>query len=166
MVENPEITPELAALIRQLPDIATRIINVADQLSAGMSSFNETRDAVQAKLDNLRDTYLVIQALVEGVRDAFPSVLSDAITPVREELAGIRAQIMDRIDRLQGTVELLREDITVNWSTANTAFNRNMSTRDDVDNVLQTIAAMERRYRVLMAMVEELREQSKKPPNS
>jgi len=36
-------------------------------------------------------------------------------------LLRVRGEIMDRIDRLQETVELVRSDARVNWATADTA---------------------------------------------
>jgi uncharacterized protein YoxC len=153
MAEPPEITQEDLAVIRQLPKLVDDLHQVVSRQGALV---DEVSAAMKTAPDRLRD------ALSPAIIAAMTPVLTNAVTPVREELIKTRMEIMDRIDRLQGTVDLVRDDIKVNWAATNTAFNRNMSTRDDIDGVLQTIAAMERRYQTLMAMVQELRDQSGK----
>ncbi len=69
----------------------------------------------------------------------------------------MRTQIMDRIDRLQGAVEGLRDDSRVNWATAENAVDKTKALRIDVDGLHDIIRAMERRHQTLANMVEELR---------
>jgi hypothetical protein len=64
---------------------------------------------------------------------------------------------MDRIDRMQGTIDMLREDMRVNWGTADFAISNSKNVRGDVDMLLTLISQMERRHQTLAAQVEELR---------
>lgn len=145
MAETSEITPEMVAFIRRLPAIATQMTSIASQISSSVSIFNEGRAAILTGIEGVSDRTVSALDSIRASVGELPTMIAEAVAPVREELIKIRAEIMDRIDRLQGTVDLVREDSRVNWATANTAFNRNLSNRDDMDSVLQTIAAMERR---------------------
>ena len=59
---------------------------------------------------------------------------------ISSEQSKTRSEIMDRIDRLQETVELVRDDARVNWATADTAINRVRNSREDIDDLQKQIA--------------------------
>jgi septal ring factor EnvC (AmiA/AmiB activator) len=84
---------------------------------------------------------------------------------IRSEQSKTRIEIMDRIDRLQTTIEMVREDARVNWATADTAINRAKNSRADIDDLQGQISAMERRYQTLAAVVDELRKSEPKKPD-
>jgi hypothetical protein len=164
MVEPPEITPGDLALIRQMPEHATKLSNAANELRSLVHGIDDRLTTIRTTMETFRDDFAARSA-VDGLKaaiDLLPTVIADAVTPVREELNKARTEIMDRIDRLQGTVELVREDGKVNWFTADTAMNRAKSYREEIENLSLTVAAMQRGHQILAAMVEELREQNNK----
>jgi hypothetical protein len=85
------------------------------------------------------------------------SALGESIHQVAADQTRLRVEVMARIDRLQTTVEVVREDARVNWATANTAMDRVKSYRSDIDHLTEIISAMERRHQTLAAIVDELR---------
>jgi hypothetical protein len=171
MAEPPEITPEdVEAFIRELPKIANWVETTVTEIRA----YHSRIDGHQTELRSLSDAVVAMSGELQGLGQSVSRTLhttllpifDDMVTQLREEQVKTRAEIMDRIDRLQGTVDLVREDSRVNWATANTAINRNLTSRDDIDGLLNTIQAMERRHQTLAAMVEELRQQIGKKPGA
>jgi hypothetical protein len=86
------------------------------------------------------------------------NVIKDTLGHIVADQVGIRTEIMARIDRLQATVDLVREDARVNWATADTAMNRVKNYREEIDNLTAMISAMERRYQTLSSIVDGLRD--------
>jgi hypothetical protein len=117
-----------------------------------------------ARMDVLLDR---VQSIITSQEQQF-SILQE-LRPFIEkftlEQLKTRSELMARIDRLQETVELVRDDVTVNWATANTAINRARNSREDVDDLQRQISAMERRYQTLASLVDGLRKPENKKPN-
>jgi hypothetical protein len=98
------------------------------------------------------------------VEEANRAVL-DAIAALRTEMAAenattraavteTRVAVMDRIDRLQGVVEQLRTEMTVNWATADTAIRRVRGAEDEARGLYELVAAMQREIQVLSVRVD------------
>ena len=143
--------PKATDLLHSLMDIA-RVMNVLDD---GVK-------ATLSKLDTLGTTlnqrFLLFQTALRELRANAQEISS--------EQSKTRSEIMSRIDRLQETVELVRDDARVNWATADTAINRARNSRQDIDDLQKQIGAMERRYQTLAALVDGLRNpEIKKPDN-
>jgi chromosome segregation ATPase len=124
---------------------------------AGLVKILDALQQLGAKFDEFRSEFDEFQPRILGLVQA----KSDEL---RSELLKTRAEIMGRIDRLQGTVELVREDARLNWATADTTINRTRNSREDIDDLQKQIAAMQRRYQTLEALVEELRKSEDKKP--
>jgi chromosome segregation ATPase len=149
-----------------------------------MTAVFEALDANRGLLVALTDKVASISTRVESVATRVESVatrvesVATRVESVSTQLAGyeqrfdtlagallrVRGEIMDRIDRLQETVELVRSDARVNWATADTAINRARNTREDIDDLQKQIAAMERRYQTLASVVDGLRNPDGKRP--
>jgi chromosome segregation ATPase len=106
--------------------------------------------------DQQFSTLQELRASVEELR-ASDDVLRASVERLTLEHPKTRSELMARIDRLQETVELVRDDLTVNWATANTAINRARNSREDVDDLQKQISAMERRYQTLTSLMDGLR---------
>jgi len=75
-------------------------------------------------LKSLQDIKGSVSALHEGVRPYLSSIQTTlqefraTTEKISSDQSKARSEIMSRIDRLQETVELVRDDARVNWATA------------------------------------------------
>jgi hypothetical protein len=102
MAEPPEITPEDLALIRRLPEI------IGD-VSKAVNTHQAVIENAVALVKNIPSS------IGSTVVEAVSPIVVNAVTNLRDELIKTRSEIMDRIDRLQGTVDLVREDTRVRF---------------------------------------------------
>jgi chromosome segregation ATPase len=105
-------------------------------------------------LSSLQTNVSSLQTDVSGLQTS----VGDSIQRVVADQTRLRVEVMARIDRLQTTIELIREDARVNWATADTALSRVKNYREEIDHLTAIIAAMERRHQTLAAVVDELRD--------
>jgi chromosome segregation ATPase len=112
----------------------------------------------------LHDGFAVLKKLHEQTTAAIQE-LRDVTAELGAAQSRMRSEIMSRIDRLQETVELLRDDARVNWATADTAINRARNAREAIDDLQKQISAMERRYQTLASLVDGLRNPDAKKPD-
>ena len=75
---------------------------------------------------------------------------------IRDDLIKTRADIMERIDRLQNTVTSTRDDITVNMGAVDAARLVNDNTRDDVKQMREQMSVMWRQLKAVQARVDEI----------
>jgi chromosome segregation ATPase len=131
-----------------------------------LQRFTEGLRNLHADVTLMRNDVTVLGTEIPDRLQRLQTLVEEGLSRVRAEastdLARTRAEIMDRIDRLQGTIELMRDDARVNWATADNAMSRLRNTREDLEGLQAQISAMERRYQTLAALVEELRRQQ--PP--
>jgi hypothetical protein len=135
----------------------TKIIRVMQELEARMDVL---LDRVQSIITSREQQFSILQELRPSIEE-----LRASVEKLTLEQLKTRSELMARIDRLQETVELVRDDVTVNWATANTAINRARNSREDVDDLQRQISAMERRYQTLASLVDGLRKPENKKPN-
>jgi len=105
-------------------------------------------------LSSLQTNVSSLQTNVSGLQTS----VVDSIQRVVADQTRLRVEVMARIDRLQTTIELVREDARVNWATADTALSRVKNYREEIDHLTAIITAMERRHQTLAAAVDELRD--------
>jgi chromosome segregation ATPase len=105
-------------------------------------------------LSSLQTNVSSLQTNVSGLQTS----VVDSIQRVVADQTRLRVEVMARIDRLQTTIELVREDARVNWATADTALSRVKNYREEIDHLTTIITAMERRHQTLAAVVDELRD--------
>jgi chromosome segregation ATPase len=160
---GPEFLERLHDLLGKSSEIAATVVTSVQEFAEHRAHLTATRAELQSILADTKTAMASMSA-------DLPKKISDEILPrldqVSRDQMRIRAEIMERIDRLQGTVELVREDGRVNWTTADTALNRAKNYREEIDNLTTTLSAMERRYQTLMSMVQELRDEKKPPPQA
>jgi gamma-glutamylcyclotransferase (GGCT)/AIG2-like uncharacterized protein YtfP len=75
---------------------------------------------------------------------------------IRGELIKTRADIMDRIDRLQNTVTAIQDDIAVNIGAVDAARLANENTRDDLPALREQVSVMWRQLKAVQARVDEI----------
>jgi SMC interacting uncharacterized protein involved in chromosome segregation len=124
---------------------------------------DDTANTLTQILNSLEETKAAVTDLRGEVEPFLVSVwtglqeLRATTEKIGSEQVKARSEIMSRIDRLQETVELVRDDARVNWATADTAIHRVRNSREDIDDLQKQITAMERRYQTLVSLVDELR---------
>jgi chromosome segregation ATPase len=122
--------------------------------------------------DTVLDLILTRLERIASHIDALPATLLQHLSTLREmiekltsEHSKTRSEIMDRIDRLQETVDFVRDDVRVNWATADIAINRTRNSREDIDDLHKLITAMERRFQTLSSLVDGMRKPEIKKPD-
>ena len=144
----------LERLETRLDHLETRL----DQLEIRLDQLETRLDQLETRLDQLETRLERLETRLERLETRLDQLEAGQIK--------IRTEIMDRIDRLQGTVELVQKDSRVNWATADTAMNRVWNSREDIDNLLAMITAMERRHQLLAAIVDGMRNPGTRKPDS
>jgi mRNA-degrading endonuclease toxin of MazEF toxin-antitoxin module len=166
---TPLTAERLAELLRQLPEFANTTLQAAEQIRNHQLTLGQQVAAVGEQVNLLAAGRAELDETIQAALDNIAATVTGAVEPEIAKLVNtltqIRTEIMARIDRLQGTVELVREDGRVNWATADTALNRAKNYREKIDSLTLTLSVMERRYQTLMAMVQELRDEKKLPPS-
>jgi chromosome segregation ATPase len=143
-------------------------------MQTGVHELRQDFATMQTDVRELRQDFATMQTDVRELRQDSTTVrtgvqeLRNDLQALRTTTDGIsaehsrtRSEIMSRIDRLQETVELTRDDARVNWATADTAINRVRNSREDIDDLQKQIAAMERRYQTMASVVDGLRKPAK-----
>ena len=85
------------------------------------------------------------------------SRLTEAHNKLTEAHNELRTSVFSKLDRVQGTIELVKEDINVNFASSYTAVSNARSGREETENLAQIVYAMQRQYKLLAAQLEELR---------
>jgi predicted nucleic acid-binding Zn-ribbon protein len=75
---------------------------------------------------------------------------------MRSELTTLRVELMARMDRLQNTLTLVQDDITVNMGAADAAFRVNENTREDVRALREQVSVMWRQLKTVEAKVRQI----------
>jgi chromosome segregation ATPase len=130
-------------------------------LQAGQSSLQADVTSLQAGQSSLQADVSSLQAGQSSLRtdlSELGSSVGDSIRQVAADQTRLRVEVMARIDRLQTTIELVREDARVNWATADTALTRVKNYREEIDHLTAIITAMERRHQTLATVVDGLRD--------
>ena len=106
-------------------------------------------DPVLAALTRLETGQVSLRADLAGLGAGQGSLGAD--------LARLRADVMDRIDRLQNTVEGMRDDIRVNCGASDRATRIASGASEEVRALGAEVSAMERQIMRLRADVDELK---------
>lgn len=138
------IVEDLNALVTRLTQ--ENILNSLGELTKKVSDLTLQRVALTESIGRLTDT-----------NTRFSELVIERLGALETSQNAIRTAIMDRIDRVQGTIEMLRDDSRVNWQTADVSLSNSRNLRGEVETLLGLISAMERRHQTLATQVEELR---------
>jgi hypothetical protein len=152
MSDEPVANPLFKLLEDNARSLATLQTHV-EELLGRVATLPALEKSVADLLDGSRELRLAVSDL----RDTQSRELRLAISELNGAQVKMRSEIMDRIDRLQETVEIVRDDVRVNWATADTAINRARSSREEIDDLQKVIAAMERRFQTLASIVDGMR---------
>jgi len=110
-------------------------------------------DAIAALRTEMAAENATTRAAITDMQAAVTDMRA-AIMDTRAAVTETRVAVMDRIDRLQGVVEQLRTEMTVNWATADTAIRRVRGAEDEARGLYELVAAMQREIQVLSARVD------------
>lgn len=73
------------------------------------------------------------------------------------DLNKMRGLMLGKIDGLQGTMDLVRQDVRNSWQTADYAINNSSNVHDEVKQLRKIISTMQTQYQLLASHVEVLR---------
>ncbi len=83
--------------------------------------------------------------------------LRTEMTALRTEMIALRTDLMERMDRLQNGMTLLRDDVSVNFGAVETVRRVNDNTREELRALGDVVSAMHRQIHRLQNDVRELR---------
>jgi chromosome segregation ATPase len=131
-------SPVLAAL--------ARLEAGQSRIEAGQTGF----DAMFAKLETgfagLEAGLAGLEASQKSLRSEFPA-----------ELGKTRADIMERVDRLQHAVTLIRDDVAVNMGAVEASSRVNENTRADLRTLGEQVSVMWKQLKQLQSEMREVR---------
>lgn len=119
-----------------LRDLLAAIGNVSAEVTASDARLTET-----------------IRAMREEMRNSFVAERTDR----EAQITRYRTDIMDRMDRLENSLTAIRDDIAMNYGTANAVRRANDNTRDEVRNLHDVVQVLERQIQRLQTDVRGLK---------
>ena len=125
-----------------------------DTNRAVLDAIGALRTEVVAEIGTLRSEVVAEIGTLRSEVVAEIGRLWGEIGALRSENVATRTAIMDRIDRVQDAVEQLRNEMKVNWATADTAIRRIRGAEDEARGLYDLIAAMQREIQTLAARVD------------
>ena len=132
-----------------------------------MSGATDFQAFVREAFANLTTQFGGVNARFDGVNARFDGIdarldrIEKRQDSTEAELIKVRTEIMARIDRMQSTMDSVREDVAVNMAAAGTAMNNVRNIRSDFENLFDMVMTMHRQQMKLTERVDEL----SKPPN-
>ena len=122
-------------------DLTNRILATLDRLEAGQGSMRDDLIRLEAGQGSMRDDLIRLEGKQDGLR---------------EELFKTRADIMERIDRLQNAVTAIQDDIAVNMGAVDSARQANDNTREDLKQMREQMSVMWRQLKAVQVRVDEI----------
>ena len=126
---SPEMLP--ATVYRDIMAWAARMEASWKSFVEAKNDVDETAEKRWLAQDNLIETVhkhaLAVQEQMEVVRDQVMAVREEvgatraALKQFEASQENFRALVFQKFDRLQGTIDLIKEDINVNFASSNTA---------------------------------------------
>ena len=107
---------------------------------------------VLAALARLEAGQTRLEADVTGLKAEQTRLRSDFLA----ELGKTRADIMERIDRLQNAVTAIQDDIAVNMGAVDSARHVNDNTREDLKQMREQMSVMWRQLKAVQVRVDEI----------
>lgn len=128
-----------------MSDESTRLVLEAigalkDDLGALKGELREWQAAVNGRLDAIDRRLDAIDRRLDGHDQRFDELKRD----LRAELHQVRAQIMERVDRLSDEFKATRDDITVNFGRADKAERIAKNAADETQAAWDQMRAIER----------------------
>lgn len=117
---------------------------------------------LQTEITGLHTEITGLRADVADLRIRIDRLEAD-VASVKADAHATRSAIMDRIDRLQNTIDQLRSEMTVNWAMADTAIKKARGNQDEVREVYDLVSSMQRQIRLLAARVDGLESRGSAP---
>lgn len=126
---------------------------VSQELSAAGERASQQQASLHAKLDNMASSVTRLTEVVDALRTRVEA-RNAQFTEAHSEL---RTSMFSKLDRLQGTISLVKEDINVNFASSHNALSNTRSLRSDTQDLADVVFAMQKQYKLLAAQLEELR---------
>jgi len=141
------------------PQPASMTAEKMAELSEKIDAFLNWADPAMAALRLMQETSQQNLQAIQTVREDLLPVVH--VLPIVQKLATdldrLRVVALGKLDGLQGTVDLVRQDVRNSWSTADFAITNSRHVREETDKVLSLISTMQRQQQLLTSQVDELR---------
>jgi len=109
---------------------------------------------LQGSVSLLRQDLLAAQDKLRQDVSTSQNILRQDVSAAQDKL---RAALLAKMDGVQGTIDLVRQDVRNSWNTADFAIINSRNMRDETDKLLELISTMQRQQQLLTSQVEELR---------
>jgi chromosome segregation ATPase len=123
------------------------------RLEAGQTRLEAGYTRLEAGYTRLEAGATRLEADLTGLKAEQTRFRSDFLA----ELGRTRADIMERVDRLENAVTLIRDDIAVNMGAADAVERANENTRADVRTLGEQVSVMWKQIKQLQSEMREVR---------
>ena len=118
------------------------VLAALGRLEAGQMTMGARMDTMRADIDTMRADMAAVRA--------------NMVT--HDDLNGVRAAIMERIDRLQHAIEIVKEDVVVSYGSNDRIERLAKSALDDSRALGEVVRAMQRQIMRLRTDLDQLRD--------
>nr|WP_294502700.1 hypothetical protein [uncultured Rhodopila sp.] len=122
-------------------------------LEAGHLRLEDRIVGLEDRFTGLEAGYNRLEAGLSGLKAEQTRLRSDFLA----ELGKTRADIMERVDRLENAVTLIRDDIAVNMGAVDAVERANENTRADVRTLGEQVSVMWKQIKQLQSDMREVR---------
>lgn len=136
------------------------LVKSASLLSQKIDALHELADATLNALGKMQELYREDASALRAIGERVLPVMQGLNTNLVElstDVSKLRSVMLGKLDGLQGTVDLVRQDVRNSWSTADFAITNSRNAREETDKVLSLISTMQRQQQLLTSQVDELR---------
>ena len=135
-------------------------VQMESRLQGGLGQLEGTLGQLQGSFGQLEGSLGQLQGglgQLEGTLGQLQGSLGQLESRMQASLGVLRADVMERIDRLQHVVTLIRDDVAVNFGASSAVKLANDNTREELRALGDVVSAMHRQIQRLQTDVRELR---------
>ena len=126
-----------------------------DPILAALARLETGQAAMFSRLERLEDGQAALATGMERL-EAGQAALTTRLDRFDAGQTRLRADLMDRMDRLQDQLTDMRNDIAVNFGTADAAHRANDNTREQLSLLREQVSVMYQQIKRLEARVREI----------
>ncbi|HVZ07076.1 hypothetical protein [Rhodopila sp.] len=136
-----------------------QIFMLAEDMRGQRAELRSQGEQLRLQGEELRSHRETLNVLIEQVGILGTGLQSNRqeIHALSERMLIMRTELMSRMDRLQDSITMIRDDVTVNDKTADRALDMNEHTRAEVRSLGEVVTAMSYQIQRLQADVRALK---------